>query len=204
MGINGLSAVRADVSHYFHVHEAGSLADKALVLCKSPGLWALMLYRFGRAMRGRPSPGGKLGRILYAAGYQLMYRLTRVYLPLDAEIGERVWFGSHGPIIVSPMAKVGPDCTLHGGTTLGVAGRGENRGAPRLEANVTVCPGASIIGPIAVPPGVVVGPNSVVTRKVEGSNTWLGVPARAATRTLRFVPSRRLTQVPLLRSTYET
>ena len=118
--------------------------------------------------------------------------------------GERVWFGSHGPIIVSPMARVGPDCTLHGGTTLGVAGRGENRGAPQLEANVTVCPGASIIGPIAVPPGVVVGPNSVVTRKVEGSNTWLGVPARAATRVLRFVPSRRLTQIPLLRSIHET
>jgi serine O-acetyltransferase len=201
---NGLSAVRADVSHYFDVHEARSVAQKANVLCQSRGLWALMLYRLGRSVRGRPSAGARLGRILYAVGYQLMYRITRVYLPLDAELGERVWLGSHGPIIVSPLAKVGPGCSLHGGTTLGLAGRGEKRGAPRLEANVTVCPGASIIGPIAVPTGVVVGPNSVVTRKVEGSSTWLGVPARAATRPPRFLPSRRLTQVPLLRSTNES
>jgi len=204
MSPNGLSAVRADVAHYFQVHEARNLAAKANVLCQSPGLWALMLYRFGRSMRGRASAGGRLGRILYAVGYQFMYRLTRVYLPLDAEVSERVWLGGHGPIIVSPLAKVGPGCALYGGTTLGVAGRGENRGAPCLEADVTVCPGASIIGLIAVPAGVVVGPNSIVTRKVEGGSTWFGVPARAANGPHRFLPSRRLKLLPFSRSPYAT
>jgi serine O-acetyltransferase len=201
---NGLSAVRADVVHYFEVHGARGRAEKARVLCEARGLWALMLYRFGRSMRGSPSAGARLGRVFYAVGYQLVYRLTRIWLPLDAEVGERVWLGSHGPIIVSPQSSVGSGCTLYGGTTLGVAGRGENRGAPRLDANVTVCPGASIIGPIAVPAGVVVGPNTVVTRKVEGGSTWLGVPARAAGGPSRFLPSRRLTQEPFHGSTHES
>jgi serine O-acetyltransferase len=204
MSPNGLGAVRADVTHYFQVHEARSLTEKGRVLCQSPGLWALMLYRFGRSMRARRSAAGKLGRIFYAVSFQLVHRLTRIYLPLDAEVSERVWLGGHGPIIMSPLSKVGPGCALYGGTTLGVAGRGEHRGAPRLEANVTVCPGASIIGPISVPEGVVVGPNSVVTRKVEGSSTWFGTPARAAHGAPRFLPSRRLTHVPFARSTYET
>ncbi|MFL5346964.1 MAG: hypothetical protein ACJ8AT_19445 [Hyalangium sp.] len=202
MSPKGLSAARADVTHYFHVHEARSLAAKARVLCQSPGLWALVLYRLGRSWRGHPSAGARLGRILYAVSYQLMYRITRIYLPLDAEVGERVWLGAHGPIIVSRLARVGPGCALYGGTTLGVAGRGERRGAPQLEANVTVCPGASIIGPTAVPEGVVVGPNSVVTRKVEGGSTWFGVPARATHGSPRFLPSRRLAQVPFSGSPY--
>lgn len=196
MSPNGLSAVRADIRHYFHVHQAHSLAAKAHVLCQSPGLWALMLYRFGRSLRSRPAAGARLGRILYAVGYQLMCRLTHICLPLDAVVGERVWLGAHGPIIVSPLASIGPGCALYGGTTLGIAGRGADRGAPQLEANVTVCPGASIIGPTTVPAGVVVGPNSVVTRKVEGGSTWFGVPARATYGSPRFLPSRRLTHVP--------
>lgn len=200
MGPNGLSAARADVAHYFEVHGARSLAAKARVLCESRGLWALLLHRFGRSVRGRPSVGARLGHLLYAVGYQLVYRLTRIWLPLEVELGERVWLGSHGPIIVSPQSRVGSGCALYGGTTLGVAGRGENRGAPRLEANVTVCPGASIIGPLVVPTGVVVGPNTVVTRTVEGGSTWFGVPARAANGPPRFLPSRRLTQSPLQES----
>jgi len=204
MSPNGLSAVRADLAHYFDVHDAHGLAAKARVLCTSNGLWALMLYRFGRSMRGRPSVGARLGRLLYAASYQLVHRLTRICLPLEVEVGERVWLGSHGPIILSPQSSLGPGCSLYGGTTLGVAGRGENRGAPRLDANVTVCPGASIIGPIVVPAGVVVGPNTVVTRKVEGGSTWLGVPARAAASPARLLPSRRLTQVPFQGSTHES
>lgn len=204
MSPSGLNAVRADVAHYFAVHEARSLAAKARVLCQSPGLWALALHRFGRSLRDRPSVGARLGRILYAVSYQLVYRLTRIYLPLGAEIGERVWLGAHGPIIVSPHAKVGPGCSLFGGTSLGVAGRGAQRGAPQLEANVIVCPGALIIGPTAVPAGVVVGPNSVVTRKVEGGSTWLGVPARASHGSSRFIPTRRLTPVPFPGSPNET
>ncbi len=200
---NGLSAVRADVAHYFNVHDARSLAEKARVLCESRGLWALMLYRFGRSVRGRSSVGARLGRVLYAVGYQLVYRLTRIWLPLDVEVGERVWLGSHGPIIVSPQSSIGPGCALYGGTTLGVAGRGGNRGAPRLDANVTVCPGASVIGPIAVPAGVVVGPNTVVTRRVEGGSTWIGVPAAAADGPLRFLPSRRLAHELFQGSTHE-
>jgi serine O-acetyltransferase len=204
MSPNALSSVRADVAHYFHVHDTRSLAAKARLLCTSRGLWALLLYRFGRSVRGRTSVGARLGRILYAVSYQLVHRLTRICLPLEVDVGERVWLGSHGPIIVSPQSSVGPGCALYGGTTLGVAGRGENRGAPRLDANVTVCPGASIIGPILVPAGVVVGPNTVVTRKVEGGSTWLGVPARAADGAARFLPSRRMTQVPFQGSTHET
>lgn len=204
MSSNGLSAVRTDLAHYFNVHGARSLAAKAQVLCTSRGLWALMLYRFGRSVRGRPSVGARLGRILYSVSYELVHRLTRIWLPLEVEVGERVWLGSHGPIIISPQAAVGPGCALYGGVTLGVAGRGENRGAPRLDVNVTVCPGASIVGPVAVPAGVVVGPNTVVTRRVTGGFTWLGVPARAAGGAPCLLPSRRLAQKPGQGDMYET
>jgi serine O-acetyltransferase len=204
MNSNGLSAVRADVAHYFNMHGARSLAAKAQVLCTSRGLWALMLYRFGRSVRGRSSVSARLGHILYLVSYQLVHRITRIWLPLEVEVGERVWLGSHGPIIISPQSAIGPGCALYGGVTLGVAGRGENRGAPRLDANVTVCPGASIIGPVAVPAGVVVGPNTVVTRKVAGSSTWLGVPARAAGGGRCLLPSRRLAQPSDQGDTYET
>jgi len=64
---------------------AGASAWARLV--KAAGTYALPA---GRSVRSRPSAGAKLGRLLYTVSFQLMYRLTRIYLPFDAEVGERV------------------------------------------------------------------------------------------------------------------
>jgi serine O-acetyltransferase len=62
-----------------------------------------------------------------------------------------------------PTVEIGPGCTLHQGVTLGL---GPKPGLPRLGRNVTVMPGARVLGGVTLGDGVEVGANAVVTKDV--------------------------------------
>ncbi len=171
----GWAAVRADVQHYCRLYGARTLWQRILLPLRAPALLSLAVYRYSRWM-GRHPP--LLHRVLRALSFEAARRLSGVTLQPWSEIEERVWIASCSPVFVG--ARVGAGSAIHAGVTLGMGGSGAagERGVPTIGEGVILCPGASITGPIHVPAGAVVGPNSVVSRSLPRGGAWLGIPAR--------------------------
>jgi serine O-acetyltransferase len=171
----GWAAVRADVQHYCRLYGARTLWQRILLPLRAPALLSLAAYRYGRWMGRNPSP---LHRMLCALSFEAARRLSGVLLEPWSEIGEGVWIASCAPVFVG--ARVGAGSAIHAGVTLGLGGGGAAgaRGIPTIGEGAILCPGASITGPVHVPAGAVVGPNSVVSRSLSRGGAWLGIPAR--------------------------
>lgn len=82
-----------------------------------------------------------------------------------------------GTIVVSCNAKIGRNCRIHEGVTIG-ATNGSSK-APIIGNNVFIASGAKIIGDISIADDVAIGANAVVVKSIlEKGTTWGGVPAR--------------------------
>jgi serine O-acetyltransferase len=74
--------------------------------------------------------------------------------------------------------SLGTNCNLAHGVTIGLAGRGERRGAPKLGNRVFVGTNAVVVGKITIGDDVMIGAGSVVTTSVPPRGVVLGNPAR--------------------------
>ena len=83
----------------------------------------------------------------------------------------------YGTIVVAKNARVGRNCRIHEGVTIGANGGSEK--AAVIGDNVFLASGAKIIGDIVIADNVAIGANAVVTSSIhEKGTTWGGVPAR--------------------------
>lgn len=112
------------------------------------------------------------GRLAWAARKVLMfYRLRSRTLGFDvhasAEIGPGLYLPPHpGGVVVHSLARIGKNCNLHQGVTIGRKHRGRQEGAPSVGDEVWIGPGAKLVGAITVGDGAVIGPNCVVSEDV--------------------------------------
>ena len=104
--------------------------------------------------------------------------VTGVEIHPGAVIGRR-FFIDHGMgVVIGETAKIGNDCTLYHGVTLGGTTWKKGKRHPTLGNNVVIGAGAKILGPITLGNDVRVGSNSVVVKSVDNAQTVVGVPAR--------------------------
>ena len=150
-------------------------ADAALrTIFLTQGFWASSVYRVSRAMVGRAS----ITRALAALAQKLLEIITGISIPPRCEIGDGLYIGHYGSIILSPEARIGHNCSLAQNVTIGVAGRGEGRGAPTLGNRVFIGAHSVIVGRITIGDDVVVCAGSVVNRSVPARAVVMGNPAR--------------------------
>lgn len=100
-----------------------------------------------------------------------------IELPRGTKVSEGLYIGHFGGVIISPTTEIGKNCNISQGVTIGVAGRGENRGVPIIGDCVYIGPGAKIIGKIFIGNNVAIGANAVVTKDVQDNAVVAGVPA---------------------------
>lgn len=106
-----------------------------------------------------------------------MYKYGIAIAP-DMEIGSGFYIGHYGGIVISPYSKIGKNCNLSHGVTLGQANRGSNIGSPILGDNVYVGPGAKIVGAVRIGNNVAIGANCVVTKDIPDEAVVVGVPGK--------------------------
>ena len=82
----------------------------------------------------------------------------------------------YGTIIVNPNSKVGSNCRIHEGVTIG-ATNGSKK-APQIGNNCFIGSGAKIIGDIKIGNNVAIGAGAVVIKDIEDNVTVGGVPAK--------------------------
>ncbi len=83
----------------------------------------------------------------------------------------------YGTIVVHGAARVGRNCRLQEGVTIGATGGSHE--AALIGDNCYFGSGAKVIGAVRIADDVAVGAGAVVTRDItEPGTTWAGVPAR--------------------------
>ncbi|TPG56939.1 serine acetyltransferase [Roseomonas nepalensis] len=160
-------------------HGTGRLPAPLLVL-RHRGLQALLQYRIAHAVFRSALPGPLRAALLMAmvAWQKAVEVATRISIPYRASIGPGLLLGHPGNIFVGAEAAVGPMCTLHDGVTLGVSGRGAQRGSPVLGESVTVGERAVLVGRITVGRGARIAPGSLVSTSVPEGAAVAGNPGR--------------------------
>ena len=143
------------------------------------GFWASVVYRACHAFV-EWLPGGVLrgaAKTLAAILQKIVEIVTGICLPRDAEIGGGLYLPSFGAIILA-RGSIGENCTIEQNVTLGIAGRGEERGLPTIGNRVFIGAGSMIVGKITIGDDAYIFPGSVVTRSVPPRAVVMGYPAR--------------------------
>ncbi|WP_282017537.1 serine O-acetyltransferase [Salegentibacter mishustinae] len=150
-----------------------------ILLVSQQGLWALFVYRINNSIYKRRIPVIlKRPLLLIGLFFQKMIEIiTGISLPYSAEIGSSCYIGHFGGIIINAKAIIGRNCNISQGVTIGVSGRGSNRGVPIIGDSVYIGVNAVLAGKIEIGDQVVVAANSLVTRSVPSKKTVMGVPA---------------------------
>jgi len=150
-------------------------ADPALrTVFLTQGFWASCIYRMCRAALLTTA----LARPVVAVAQKLVEIVTGISIPARCEVGDGIYIGHYGSIILAPQARVGHNCSLAQNVTIGVAGSGDGRGAPVVGNRVFIGAHSVIVGRITVGDDAVVCAGSVVTRSVPARAVVMGNPAR--------------------------
>lgn len=107
--------------------------------------------------------------------YEYKYGIS---IPSTTNIGGGFYIGHFGTIVVNELSKIGNNCNISQGVTIGMANRGDKKGYPEIGNNVYLGPGAKIVGSVKIGNNVAVGANCVVTKDVADNAVVVGVPGR--------------------------
>lgn len=153
--------------------------DPALrTLFLSQGFWASCVYRASRAAVQRGGIVAALARPFVAVAQKVMEILTGISLPPQCEIGDGLYIGHYGSIIVSPQARIGHNCSLAQNVTIGEAPSSEGRGAPTIGNRVFIGAHSVMVGSITIGDDAVICAGSVVNKSVPARAVVMGNPAR--------------------------
>lgn len=96
----------------------------------------------------------------------------------NTQIGKGFYIGHHGTIIINEKAKIGENCNIAPGVTIGKANRGMINGYPTIGNRVWIGTNSVIVGKINIGSNVLVAPNSVISFDVPDNAMVRGNPAR--------------------------
>ncbi|MGZ4287561.1 MAG: serine O-acetyltransferase [Solirubrobacteraceae bacterium] len=143
---------------------------------REQSIWSVAVYRFGRWADRQNEPK----RWVYGRVYWLMYRVvetvTGISISKGVEIGGGLRIFHFGNIVIHDGVRVGANCTLRQGTTIGSQVAGGP--VPVLEDDVDVGAYGQILGGVRIGRGASIGAMSVVLRDVPPGATAVGIPAR--------------------------
>ena len=104
--------------------------------------------------------------------------ITGICIPGRCNIGPGLYIGHFGGIFIDSEARIGENCNLAQGVTIGKGGRGELHGVPVLGDRVHIGANAVILGKIMIGNDAVIGPGAVLMNSVPACGVALGNPAR--------------------------
>lgn len=176
--------LKADLNRYYALNHKRKdeikLIHKLKIFWDNPGILGIVTYRYCRWVRYNCRWIG-LRKILSIIG-TLMFKAVEImygiHIRSEIDIGPGLYIGHFGNVFVGGETRIGKNCNISQGVTIGWAGRGEEWGLPEIGDNVYIGPGAKILGKIRIGNNVAIGANAVVTRDLPDNAVAAGVPAR--------------------------
>src|SRR3984885_12227019 len=138
-----------------------TLRQQVAGVVASPGAWATIGYRTARWFHDArvPAPLRPLSRALAILLPNAGVVTTSIQIPAAATIGPGLFIAHVGYIVMSNETRIGRNCTIAQGVTLG-HGAGGGRGrqlSPRVGDRVYIGPGAILIGDVEVGNDALIG-----------------------------------------------
>ncbi|MCM6764300.1 serine O-acetyltransferase [Rathayibacter sp. ZW T2_19] len=144
----------------------------AEVVLSYPGVHAVWLHRVAHRWwrSGLRLPARLLSQAARAA--------TGVEIHPAATIGRRLFIDHGMGVVIGETARIGDDCMIYHGVTLGGRSSARERRHPSIGDRVVIGAGAVVLGPIALGSDVSVGANAVVVKDAPDGAVLVGIPAR--------------------------
>ena len=177
-----LTLLREDFERYLDGHAMGARsACRAIV--NNPGLQAVVVYRFGRALLSRRRyawwwPFLAVAAPLYAVSAWIVRSLYGIRLYLSAQIGAGFSVLHFGGIEFA-NCRVGEQCSV--GNQVKVGSTQDAQG-PQIGDRVWIGAHAKVTSPVTIGDGATIAPGARVTRNVPTRSLVVGNPARIVSR----------------------
>lgn len=173
---------KTDVLRTFTIYEKQEGISSLRLIQRACGentLWIVFLYRIGKWLKYdfRFPVLKTVLRIPVALLRRVIFFTHHTHIDLRANIGRGFFLAHYGGVWIGAVT-IGTNCNISHEVTIGIGGKGEHRGLPRIGNNVYVGPGAKIYGDITVGDNVAIGANSVVSKSLPESAVAVGNPAR--------------------------
>ena len=110
-----------------------------------------------------------LRRYMFKYGFQI---------PASTQIGKGFYIGHFGTIVINEKTKIGDNCNIAHGVTIGQANRGKAGGCPVIGDMVWIGTGAVIVGKVKIGSNVLIAPNSFVNFDVPDNSVVVGNPGK--------------------------
>ncbi|MCG8527286.1 MAG: hypothetical protein MI748_12955 [Opitutales bacterium] len=147
------------------------------------GFWALSVCRLGQWRYDISIPlVRKFFSVCYKLSYKVVQVLTGIELPAEATVGKGTRIDHFGNIIISGYAKIGDECVIRQGVTIGLKNEAEPC-APVIGNRVNIGAGAKILGNIHIGDDVEIGANAVVIQDIPEHCIAVGIPAKPKRKT---------------------
>ena len=172
--------LKDDIRRTFE-HLGGNKVQRVLGCARTPGLHAVVVYRFGQWLSSQPLFVRVVLKPLFVILYHRIRSAWGIELSPGASIGKGVLIFHYGGIFIGPRVILGDNCSISHDVTIGLGGRGPRRGAPTIGDNVYIAPGAKVSGRIKIGSNVKIGANAVVEKDVPDNALVQVGPVRMVT-----------------------
>lgn len=141
--------------------------------CLNPNLH--FIYIFRKTQKYNKTPFLGLYWRIVLRHFQIKYGF-QIYP--ETEIGEGFYLGHWGSLVINPKTKIGKNCNIAQGVTIGQQNRGKNAGFPVIGDEVWIGPNAVIVGKVNIGSNVLIAPNAYVNFDVPANSVVAGNPAK--------------------------
>ncbi|WP_250253772.1 serine acetyltransferase [Chryseobacterium sp. Marseille-Q3244] len=141
--------------------------------CINPNLHYLYILRKAQKYQ-KKSVSGLFWKFVLRH-YQIKYGF-QIYP--ETQIGEGLYLGHWGALVINPKAKIGKNCNIAQGVTIGQQNRGKNEGYPVIGDEVWIGPNAVIVGNVNIGNNVLIAPNAYVNFDVPDDSMVMGNPGK--------------------------
>lgn len=128
----------------------------------------LFLYFFRKSSESKKS--------IFKIIYKLICFIHGIEISHKVQIGKDLYIGHPFNITINRLVKIGENCNIHKGVTIGQENRGKRKGAPTIGNRVWIGINSVIVGNIKIGDDVLIAPNSYVNKDVPSHSIVLGNP----------------------------
>lgn len=124
---------------------------------------------------------GPLG-LLFRLLFKRAAKRRCIEISPETPVGGGLYLGHDWGITINPRARIGKNCNLHKGVTIGQENRGARKGVPIIGDEVWIGVKATVVGAVTVGDDVLIAPNSYVNCSIPSHSVVFGNPCQVRTR----------------------
>lgn len=117
-------------------------------------------------------------KLVYMFMLMCISNKTQIQIPERTSIGEGLYIGHLGRVVINPDAVLGKNINIGTGVTIGMENRGKRKGAPKISDNCWIGTNAVLVGNIKIGSDVLIAPLAYVNFDVPDHSIVIGNPGK--------------------------